>query len=525
MTSGNVATALVKRRYALLGTLALLIFPPAAHAHGPVAPIATSYLARVSGAPRGTEPTVIDGDQRMWLRVDPAETVVVLDYRGAPYLRFSRRGVEVNHNSAMYYLNQTPAEVPPANLGRPTPPRWSHASGGNAYGWHDGRLHALAAVARAAGDSYLGSWSIPVLVNGQLRAIHGGLWHADSPSIVWFWPIVVLLACVLAAWRLRIASVDLALARGLSVVALAASAVSAAGRGLHGRPSVSAWQLIILAAEAVFICWASYRLVVRRHTYFFFFLVAVVAVWSGVELLPVLLDGFVLAAVPAALARIAAVVCVGAGASLLLMAFRLSDQRDRAREAAGAASVVAVVLLAGCGSAQHSTSTPGLPASLLAESRPIGHGSSFHPGVTGPVVGSCRRTLGRRFGVHVELFAADRVVIVAAGIGTRPPLRFDAGRIASARCYGALVTLEPTGVVQVRAGARLYVSDLFRSWGQPLSARRLVAFRSRAVSVFVDGRRWRGPPGAVPLTPHSEIVLEVGPRVPPHRSYTFPPGT
>jgi hypothetical protein len=29
----------------------------------------------------------------------------------------------------------------------------------------------------------------------------------------------------------------------------------------------------------------------------------------------------------------------------------------------------------------------------------------------------------------------------------------------------------------------------------------------------------------VPLTPHAEIVLEVGPHVPPHASYTFPPGT
>ena len=36
-------------------------------------------------------------------------------------------------------------------------------------------------------------------------------------------------------------------------------------------------------------------------------------------------------------------------------------------------------------------------------------------------------------------------------------------------------------------------------------------------------RRWRGSPSAVTLEPHSEIVLEVGPYVPPHRSYTFPP--
>jgi hypothetical protein len=45
------------------------------------------------------------------------------------------------------------------------------------------------------------------------------------------------------------------------------------------------------------------------------------------------------------------------------------------------------------------------------------------------------------------------------------------------------------------------------------------------VRVFVDGRAWHGPPGRVPLVAHSEIVLEVGPYVPPHSRYTFPPGT
>jgi len=45
------------------------------------------------------------------------------------------------------------------------------------------------------------------------------------------------------------------------------------------------------------------------------------------------------------------------------------------------------------------------------------------------------------------------------------------------------------------------------------------------VLVFVDGKRWRATPGAVPLSPHAVIVLEVGPYVPPHVSYRFPPGT
>jgi hypothetical protein len=511
---------LVRRAFRLLALFVFLAVPGVARAHGPVAPVASNYLARVSAVPAGIEAKVIDGDQRMWLRVAPAASAVVFDYRGARYLRFSPGGVEVNHNSAMYYLNQTPAEVPPSSLGRSTPARWTHVSGGHEYAWHDGRLHALAGVARAPGTAFIGSWSIPVFVDGRLRSIHGGLWHAGSPSPVWFWPIVVVLVCVLAAMRLRIRRVDLALARGLAALALVGIVTGALARELHGRPSVSVWQLIVLAALLAVAGWAAYRLLSRRHTYFLFFVVAVVAIWSGIELLPVLLHGFVLAALPAVLARIAAVLCLSTGASLLVLAFRLADVRERS-----GAVAVSAILLAGCGSAQQTASTASLPADLLAQSRPIGRAARFHPPARGPEIGRCRPTLGRRLGVHVELFAADRVVIVAAGIGVRRPLRFDAGRIARARCYGDVVTLEPTGVVQVRPGSRLHVSDLFHSWGQPLSPRRLASFQAQSVSVFVDGRRWPGPPGRVPLRPHSEIVLEVGPYVPPHRAYTFPPGT
>jgi hypothetical protein len=118
-------------------------------------------------------------------------------------------------------------------------------------------------------------------------------------------------------------------------------------------------------------------------------------------------------------------------------------------------------------------------------------------------------------------------VLVPAGIGTRPPRRFDAGRISSARCYGELVTLDPTGLVLVRPGSHATAADLFRAWGEPLSTRHLASFSASAnapVAVFVDGHRWPGSPEKVPLTRHAEIVLEVGPYVPPHHRYTFPPG-
>ncbi len=198
------------------------------------------------------------------------------------------------------------------------------------------------------------------------------------------------------------------------------------------------------------------------------------------------------------------------------------------------AGTTVVLALVGCGStAQNGSSThargrattPSIPAALVRQRRPIGRGAAFHPPASGPVLGSCRRPLGPRDGAHVEVFALDRVVLIAAGIGARPPLHHNEGRITGAACFGELVTLEPTGVVLTRPGAGLTLADLFRSWGQPLTSHRLASFRATAgVRVYVDGRRTPGAPGAVRLRRHAEIVLEAGPYVPPHPAYRFPPG-
>jgi hypothetical protein len=304
-------------------------FPVSAMAHGPVAPVALDYLARVASLPAGLNAKVVDGDQRMWLQVPASETVVVLDYAGAPYLRFSVSGIEVNQNSAMYYLNQTPfAQTPPPGLGPKTPPKWHSVSGGHAHGWHDGRLHALATVALRPGVSFAGTWRVPILVDGRSSVIAGGLWYAPAPSIVWFWPIVVLLLCVLAAWRVRRPGLDRQTARLLALVALAAVTVSALGKGLHGRPALSAAQLVELVAVLALLAWALVRVLFRRPGFFTYSVIAVVALWEGLTLIPVLTNGFVVIALPAFLARVPAVLAIGTAAALILMVFRLHDLQE-----------------------------------------------------------------------------------------------------------------------------------------------------------------------------------------------------
>jgi hypothetical protein len=265
----------------------------------------------------------------MWLRVPAAKTMVVLDYRGAPYLRFSPTGVEVNHNSEMYYLNQTPVpETPPANLTASTAPDWHRVSGGHEYGWHDGRLHALATVALTPGSAFVGRWTIPVRVNGGTSAITGGLYHADSPSIVWFWPIIVLLACVLAAWRIGNDALDARLTRVLAIVALVSIVAGSAAKQLHGRPTVGAFALIEFVVIAALAAWGLWRVLSGRAGYFMLFAIGFLAIAVGLELVPTLLRGFALTALPAFVARSLAVMCLGAGIGLLPFAFRMAARAD-----------------------------------------------------------------------------------------------------------------------------------------------------------------------------------------------------
>jgi hypothetical protein len=137
---------------------------------------------------------------------------------------------------------------------------------------------------------------------------------------------------------------------------------------------------------------------------------------------------------------------------------------------------------------------------------PIGVGPEYHPrpAAHGPCVAG-PASQGRR--VHLELFAGGRVVIVPARIGVR------------SRCHTGVWTTEPTGVVRFRGRATL--GDLFAVWGRPLGPRRLLTFRG-AVRIYRNGVRRLGDPRLVRLRDRDELVLEVGPFVPPHQSYLFP---
>jgi hypothetical protein len=136
----------------------------------------------------------------------------------------------------------------------------------------------------------------------------------------------------------------------------------------------------------------------------------------------------------------------------------------------------------------------------------------------------CRRAGVARYGAHLELFAARRVVLIPPGIGIAPPRRRTGAYVRGGRCSYALRTREPTGLIEVQRGPPAKtLGQLFAVWGQPLTRNAMAGFRGR-VHAYVDGGAWPRDPGAIPLRRHAQIVLEVGGYVRPHASYRFPPG-
>jgi hypothetical protein len=126
---------------------------------------------------------------------------------------------------------------------------------------------------------------------------------------------------------------------------------------------------------------------------------------------------------------------------------------------------------------------------------------------------------------HVEVFAAGHVVVIPAGIGFAPPLSRHGAYVNGGRCAYPVRTMAPTGVVLMEAARAVTLGRFFALWGQPLSRTTVAGFPAAsgaAVSLFIDGSRWRGDPSLAPMAPWSQIAIEVGPRVSPHGRYTFP---
>jgi hypothetical protein len=186
-------------------------------------------------------------------------------------------------------------------------------------------------------------------------------------------------------------------------------------------------------------------------------------------------------------------------------------------------SALAALMLAGCGGGEAQPELARTAPSLgpTKQHRPQSLGKRAASGA--PIAGlRCTPADRKRFGVHFELFAGRRVVLVAPGIGIAPPRESRGAYVTGGRCSYPVRTREPTGVIEV-ARSGLTLGDLFAVWGQPLSRTRMAGFEGR-VAAYVGGRRRHGDPRTIPLTRHAQIVLEVGGYVAPHPRFLFAGG-
>ncbi|MGB7795586.1 MAG: hypothetical protein WBL53_04880, partial [Pseudonocardiaceae bacterium] len=199
----GVADAL--RWVALTATLTILFalinpVPAAAHVVG-TGGSPTNYRTRVT-AIRPVVPAVAVtvGLGGQWVRVTDrgAATIVILGYRGEPFLRLSRNRVQINQLSA------TAAQTG-LTFGTPVPghpvagTRWVHVSDGDSVAWTDARVSPPPDSVPASG-----SWELRLVVDGQqVTALGTREWIPPPSPWPWVAVLVLLIAAVAAIGRRR----------------------------------------------------------------------------------------------------------------------------------------------------------------------------------------------------------------------------------------------------------------------------------------------------------------------------------
>jgi hypothetical protein len=308
------------------GLLLLLTTAASAHAGRNPAP-AVDDRARITAIEPHDAPfevRVVDGDQELWLRIQPGNELVVLGSFDEPFLRFKNGSVTANTRSPTAETDLFGLVPSRPSLDPRTPPTWWNVAKGNSYLWHDHRLHALALVSPQGPARRLGSWVVPLRLNGGHAAIVGKLWSVAPPAL-WVWLAIPLAIVVAALALLRFGSAA-AVRRSAPLVAAATTAavvIARNGRDLYGRPQVTTGRYVSIAiglAVALFILerllrgGAGIRLVVTM-------VVGVVALVQGLTLLPSFWHGLVLAALPGWIERCCVAVALGGGIAALVFAF------------------------------------------------------------------------------------------------------------------------------------------------------------------------------------------------------------
>ena len=315
---GSDERRLVLRLWArlLLGLAVSLAAVAPAAAHGGSGPLSTDFEAHVgsfhASAP-GLAARVLDGDQRLELRVAPPEVVVVLGLTGEPFLRFSPAGVEANlaspTSTSTRVIKAIDAVLSPRVI-------WRRVSRGHVLAWHEGRLRPMQVVRNpSTRPREVTTWSIPLLVDGRRTELVGTEWYSAGPSL-WPWLVagaLLIAGAVLGARRLSTRMQRL-LAPALLSVAVGALLAGWLGIFLAGRVT---WPAVLIASvgagvSALFVLAAIAASSGMARQGVIALIGAFTATFALPEI-PVFGHGFVLSALPATVARLAVATAVVGG--------------------------------------------------------------------------------------------------------------------------------------------------------------------------------------------------------------------
>ena len=169
-----------------------------------------STVEAIKPAVAGLDVTVRDSDDRLRLRNETGQALVILGYEGEPYLVFREGRVFRNAHSPATYLNDDRygKVALPAEADASADPTWEEVAPRETYEWHDHRIHwmstSLPPKVEAAKDSphHVFDWEVPATLDGRTLAISGSLVYEPPPDGHPTILVLVLAAVVLAAGAL-----------------------------------------------------------------------------------------------------------------------------------------------------------------------------------------------------------------------------------------------------------------------------------------------------------------------------------
>jgi len=192
--------------------------------------------------------------------------------------------------------------------------------------------------------------------------------------------------------------------------------------------------------------------------------------------------------------------------------------------------LIAVVVLAGCGSSStsNSTSTPSStpstahnPAAAAPEGVALEQGPQLAPASSttqGATVHGIQCGGTEQFVLHVHthlaVFVNGQPYQIPPGVGLLQPALVPGSTnfYTATNCFYWLHTHAADGIIHIESPSATHVftlGDFFAEWRQPLSSSQVGPAKG-PVTAFFNGKPWTKDPAAIPLGAHYMIQLDVG---------------